>query len=442
MEGLDEVTKTVGWQSKSYYYLIDLNKFDQYNEKITPDNLIKVEYPKNQGTRYGSVSDYPVNTIVTEWHVIFLFQFSICIISKITNEIVFNSKIGGESEMLGLCVDNLLSTVWMHSNKKMYTLDYSQEKSNIWIAYFKKGRYKDALELCRDPKSSCVISGCVGDQYFSGGSYDLSVDYYIKSNKTFEEVSLKFLSKNLHSHLCKYLEKFLDKIKKQELLWAQRSGRQGSDTTGHTERYRPQKILLSTWIVELKLNEINDVKARFELESVDHYDKDSYDQSIEHLEKYLWQFLDENFADKNEIEHILQNHGRINENAKSPKDFINRKMYRQALDCVKQIGTSEQRFSMMKKYCLIFLQKDLKYTLETLRSSKFNKMDFSELVPSFADVSANHEDKIPLMLDFLKEHCIERLKRQDKIIHNLAFYFMTRLLDLEPMINYLQFLES
>ena len=77
MEGLDEVTKTVGWQSKSYYYLIDLNKFDQYNEKITHDNLIKIEYPKNQGARFGSVSDYPVNTIVTEWHIVFLFQFSL-----------------------------------------------------------------------------------------------------------------------------------------------------------------------------------------------------------------------------------------------------------------------------------------------------------------------------------------------------------------------------
>ena len=344
--------------------------------------------------------------------------------------------------MLGLCVDNLLSTVWMHSNKKMYTLDYSQEKSNIWIAYFKKGRYKDALELCRDQKSISVISGCVGDQCFSGGSYDLSVDYYIKSNKTFEEVSLKFLSKNLHSHLCKYLEKFLDKIKKQELRIAQMSGGHGSDNIGHVERYRPQKILLSTWIVELKLNEINDVKTKFEIESAEIYDKDSYNQSIEQLEKYLWQFLDENFTDKNEIDHILQNHGRINENAKSPKDFINRKMYRQALDCVKQIGDNDQRFKMMKKYCLIFLQKDLEYTLETLRSSKFNKMDFSELVPSFADVSANHEDKISLMLEFLREHCIERLKCQDKIIHNLAFYFMTRLDNLEPMISYLQFLES
>lgn len=89
----------------------------------------------------------------------------------------------------------------MHSNKKIYSLDYSQEKVNIWVEYFKENKYKDALSLCKDQKYISVISGCVADQIFEAGNYERSVDYYAKSNRSFEEVALKFLNKNLHSHL-------------------------------------------------------------------------------------------------------------------------------------------------------------------------------------------------------------------------------------------------
>lgn len=102
IEGIDETTKSIGWQSMSGFYFIDLSKYERDDELITRDKIVEFQYPQNQGTRYGSSTDYPVSTIVTEWHVIFLFQFSICIFSKITREMVYNSKIGGESEMLGL----------------------------------------------------------------------------------------------------------------------------------------------------------------------------------------------------------------------------------------------------------------------------------------------------------------------------------------------------
>lgn len=67
----------------------------------------------------------------------------------------------------------------------------------------------------------------------------MAADYYAQSDKTFEEVALKFLHANRYSDLIHYLERILKAIDLSR------------------EDLHPQRMLLYTWIVELKLNQIN-----------------------------------------------------------------------------------------------------------------------------------------------------------------------------------------
>lgn len=219
---------------------------------------------------------------------------------------VFNQGIGNGAAMVGLSVDNLVQNVWMHSNKKIFYIEYSQENRNIWIDYLKINKYKDALKLCKDSKYQPLISGLVGDQIFNAGNYDKSAEFYAKSNKSFEEVSLKFLNTGLHQHLCKYLELFLKRIKLLGVANPQKD-------------YKPQVILLSTWIIELKLNEINKIKIKIESEDKDQITVENQKLFLAEEEKNFWNFVSQNFKDKSEIEAILQNHGKIDECMQSPK---------------------------------------------------------------------------------------------------------------------------
>lgn len=95
----------------------------------------------------------------------------------------------------------------------------------------------------------------------------------------------------------------------------------------------------------------------------------------------------------------------------------------------------------MYKYCLVFLQKDLEYTLQMLKQDIFKKIDYSKLVPSFADINTNDEEKVGMILGFFEKYCIGRLRCKEKSVHNMAFYFMTRMSRLEHMLEYLQSLE-
>jgi hypothetical protein len=56
-------------------------------------------------------------------------------------------------------------------------------------------------------------------------------------------VTLKFLRSNLYVYLEIYLQKIFEKLDKNR------------------EDLQPQRMLLCTWIVELKLNEINNYQA-------------------------------------------------------------------------------------------------------------------------------------------------------------------------------------
>lgn len=73
--------------------------------------------------------------------------------------------------------------------------------------------------------------------------------------------------------------------------------------------YRPQQILLCTWIVELKLNEINKMKAKAEGDGKDPKSLGSQKLYLAETQKDFWNFVDDNFNQKDEIEQILQNHG-------------------------------------------------------------------------------------------------------------------------------------
>lgn len=83
----------------------------------------------------------------------------------------------------------------------------------------------------------------------------------------------------------------------------------------------------------------------------------------------------------------------------------------------------------------------MQYTLQVLKRQEFKRIDYSKLVPSFADISTDNEDKLTLILEFLEKYVIGKLRCKERSVHNMAFYFMTKMHDLEPMIGYLKMLE-
>jgi vacuolar protein sorting-associated protein 18 len=95
------------------------------------------------------------------------------------------------------------------------------------------------LQTCKTGKQRAFACGYYADYLFSKEKFDKAADYYAQSDKTFEEVSLKFLHSQRFNELIMYLEAILKSI------------------SANKDTLQPQKMLLYTWIAELKLNQIN-----------------------------------------------------------------------------------------------------------------------------------------------------------------------------------------
>lgn len=103
----------------------------------------------------------------------------------------------------------------------------------------------------------------------------MAADYYAQSEKTFEEVTLKFLKSNLYQFLEIYLKKVLERLDKKK------------------EELKPQRVLLCTWIIELRLNEINNYQAQVEGKK-DKESQEQANQAIQFMKQQFHEFLKDN----------------------------------------------------------------------------------------------------------------------------------------------------
>ena len=71
---------------------------------------------------------------------------------------------------------------------------------------------KEALQHCKTSKQKAYVAGIYAENLFNKEKYELAAEYYAKSEKTFEEVTLKFLRGGLYIYLENYLQKILEKI--------------------------------------------------------------------------------------------------------------------------------------------------------------------------------------------------------------------------------------
>jgi vacuolar protein sorting-associated protein 18 len=99
------------------------------------------------------------------------------------------------------------------------------------------------MAACKNGKQKAFAAGYYADHLFHKEKYDTAAEYYAQSDKTFEEVALKFLHSNRYNELILYLERILRAIDPLK------------------EDLQPQRMLLYTWIVELKLNQINSLQS-------------------------------------------------------------------------------------------------------------------------------------------------------------------------------------
>jgi vacuolar protein sorting-associated protein 18 len=226
------------------FYFASYNQ-DQADYIIKKKSLEVANFLKKEGDNLIE-NVLPHAFAITQFHIVYMYSRNITVLSKISREIVYSAPFTEADgvPLLGITLDQRMNRLMLNSKQSPIFVAYLKgEDTDAWRYYLRREQFQQALQTCKTGKQRAFACGYYADHLFKKEKFDKAADYYAQSDKTFEEVALKFLHRQRFNELIMYLERILRAIdvKKEEL--------------------QPQRMLLYTWIVELKLNQINQLQA-------------------------------------------------------------------------------------------------------------------------------------------------------------------------------------
>lgn len=90
----------------------------------------------------------------------------------------------------------------------------------------------------------------------------------------------------------------------------------------------------------------------------------------------------------------------------------------------------------MLRYASIFVNKHCKLTIDELRRNEYKNIKIPKLMPAFMNI--HKTDDMKLALDYITNFCINKRNCKSKTVHNMAFFFHSKINDPVRMIKFLE----
>jgi hypothetical protein len=403
------------------------NMPSSFSEKLYVDQLIPLEISNRPmdllvgpaSTRatfeVSRESEVLVGIGITKEHVYFFTAHKMSVVSKITQKVVHTIEFEKRQgyEIIGVYFEPISHSFFAWSNRFIYQVLVENEESDVWKYYIEVNNYVEAIRFCEATSSPAYgkVNGMYAEYLFRNKKFKEAAQTFVKSEKSFEDIALK-LSKNPEA-----LEYFLE-LKLENL---------GSEM-------KSQKCLISTWLLEIYLENINQ-------ECLD-------EEKMAKAEGKLHKFLQNHKSDLDEDTtcFILQSHGNIDywvfyaDLIKKPEivilHHINQSEFKKALTKLEQLDPNGKE-ALLCKYAPIFMKSEPKRVVEMLieiTKSKKGEIDFKKFIPTLMNVDQFSRTEAIKLEKFL----INEIRIEDKAIHNLFLFHLSESDQERDLVEYLR----
>ena len=360
-------------------------------------------------------SEQLVGIGITKEHVYFFTQHKMNVFSKITQKVVHSIEFEKRQgyEIVGVFFEQLSNSFFAWSNRFVYQILVENEDRDVWKYYIDVNNYVEAIRFCESTNSPAYgkVKGMYAEYLFKDEKYFEAAQAFVKSEKSFEEITLKLCS------IPKALEHYLEL--KLDLLTADQ---------------KSQKCIISTWLLEIYLDNINQ-------ECLD-------DERLAKSKQKLHKFLKSHNSnlDEDTTCSILQSHGNIDDWVfyadliKKPEivilHHINQSEFKKALSKLEQLDPNGKE-ALLCKYAPIFMKSEPKRVVEMLieiTKSKKGEFDFKKIIPTLMNVDQFSRSEAIKLEKFL----INEMRIQDKSIHNLYLFHLAESDQEKDLVEYLK----
>jgi hypothetical protein len=355
------------------------------------------------------------SVLMTKYHLMLLRGSELFIINKVNDELVYHQTLPlSEGErFIGLSGDYSKSTYWLYSNSSIYEITVDDEEKGIWRCLIENNEYNEALSIARDKNTKDIIYAHQGEYLISQNRHIEAARSFALSNKWFETVALKFMESDKEDALLEYfLKKFIVLKSNKDY------------------DFKMQLVMLSSWIVELYLEKLNELDDLLATEQSVHLEDTMILKTS--TEKLFQEFIFENkdSLDKETIYQIITSHNRrsellyyanlINDNSFVLSYWIRLEKWEEALKILKKTKDSEMAY----KFATVLL---VNFPMATVDSwLKLSELDAAKLLPAILTYnknakkvrSSNHHG-IRFLLSY-----VETTKSNDSSVHDTLLFLL------------------
>jgi len=363
----------------------------------------------------------PIAIAMTEFHIILLYNDQYDVLCLLNQKIVLSENFPSQARgMVGMAFDPVMETIYAFSPRALFKIESINEVRDIWQLYLDQGNYTEALKYCEDNIAHAdKVMTAEAEDLFSKGEMIKSADTFAKTQRSFEEVALRFLGANETMALKSFL---LRKLK----------------TLGGKEK--TQLTMLCSWLVEIYLNSLNGLKDDGDIEGYrvlqDEFREFLQDDRVRlNLDKptaYDLIMSHGNVEDLTFFASLIEDFERVVDHHVQSGDFV------KALDLLYQ----QPNLDLYYRFAPTLMQHMPRETVDTCMNRP--ELDPRQLIPAFiryqqndsalgGDSEASHQ-----AIRYL-EWCVGTyMKNRDPAIHNYLVSLYCKLPDDGPLLQFLE----
>jgi len=310
-------------------------------------------------------------------------------------------------------VDTIKSTYWAYTSTGIFELVVSKEDRNVWELYLEKKQFDTALQYCKDPVQKDRVLTTQADYFFTQERFQLAANYYAQTQKSFEEVALKFIAKGEKEALKGFLLKKLDTLRSQDAT---------------------QITIISTWLLEIYLNQLDLYK--------DEGNKDSYKNVQDEFRQFLAQSNVREHLNPATTYNLISSHGRIEEMlyyATLVEDYervISYHIQQGDYPLALAVMAKQPHVEIYYKFSPILME-NIPY--ETVNIWMHEDLDPKQLITSLMKYNPAKNPAGTLQNQAIRylQHCVQKSSNRDPVIFNLLLSLYTQQEDDGPLRNFL-----
>lgn len=424
---------------------LSICKFDIKNKKLSTAQSIDFE---NTNIR---------NLSLTKYYILLLtYNNTLEVYNQLNLEKIASISLDYLDNMTGISFDELSNTYWLYSNSRIYEILIDDDKTGIYKTFIDNNMFDEALKMLSHPLSAAdtlkynFIMRKKGYSLLEKKQYKEAAKVLAKTDTSFDRIALKLFDLPDKAILRYYLSEKLKTMSSYSKI---------------------QKNVLSSWIIELYIEELNFLDKTFVVnknskkKSIidDLTDKDkpltnnqagNDNEKIEKLKSQFYEFLlvNKSSFDKETVYQIIRSHNRNDELlyfANLIEDFqfvLKYYITQQKWDESMKILAKKNDPELIYKCATVLMVNSPVKTVD-LWIRLVDNLNVLRLMPALLTYNknvafpANINPESNQALRFLKFMIYDR-KNQNKIIHNTFFSTLITYPDIDNENLILKYMET